>query len=437
MLTEIQCKNAKCPEGKAYIRLHHGGGLYLQVSAGGSKRWFWKYRFGGKERRVSLGSYPAVSLKQAGLNRDAERLKKEAGTDPGRARTAARKAVDGHSFEAVAWRWLAEHRQTVGISHATRCERWLRNDVLPFIGSVHIEEITWPLLRQNVLNRLAFGTATRSATVETAHRVKQMVGQIMRHAIDEEYKVTDVTAHMHGRLPVPASKNLAAVLEPKPLGEMLLAMRGYQGGPVVKTALQLAPLLAVRPFNLRTMTWAELDLEAALWTIPSEKMKLPQHKKQTHEDFVVPLPTQAVALIRELEPLTRRRSAYVFPGERGASRPISENTMNQALKTLGYSGEVQTIHGFRATFRTMGAERLDEQDRLLEACLAHAPTDPLGRSYNRAGFLDQRRALMQRWADYLDSLVEKAQSETPAPEVSDAPPEVFSEVSSGANHGHR
>jgi integrase len=254
-----------------------------------------------------------------------------------------------------------------------------------------------------VLQRLAYGNATRKPVLEIAHRVKQLIGMILRYAVATGRAERDCTADLKGFLPAHKAKNLPAITEPKRVGEVLRAIADYKGSAVVRSALRLAPLLAVRPGNLRAMEWAELDLEGGAWTIPAAKMKATKHEKETGQDFVVPLSTQTVAVLRELHPLTSH-GKYCFPSNRGQSRFISDNAMNLALKSLGFSGQEQTVHGFRAMFRTMAAQELDEQDRYLEAALAHKPNDALGTSYNRTKFLEQRRRIMQTWADYLDKL---------------------------------
>ena len=400
MLTDVQCKNAECPPGKTRARVACSGGLYLEVSPAGSKRWFWKYRKDGKEGRLALGSYPGVSLTMARKARDAAKLQKSEGCDPVQARKLEKfKAgrTDGDTFKAVALEWYGKRAPQWSPSHAERSKRQLERDLFPWIGNrpmpdIHAMELLAAL--QKVEERGA---------VETADRVLMLARQVWRYWLPTTGNTQrDITEGLKSRLTPYRSTKFAAIVDPVRLGELLRAIKTYKGGPIVRTALQLAPLLYQRPGNLRDMEWSELDLDAGLWTIPSMKMKRTKLEKELGEDHVVPMPGQAVALLRLLHPLTGH-GQYVFPGERSHDRPISDNSVRSALYSLNF-GKEQTWHGFRATARTVMIDQLDLNPLAIEANLAHAVKDANGRSYNRTQYLKQRFAQIQTWADYLDKL---------------------------------
>lgn len=241
--------------------------------------------------------------------------------------------------------------------------------------------------------------------VETADRGLMLARQVWRYGVATGRVGRDITGDLKGALSPYRGKHFAAVTEPVKLGELLRAIQAYKGGPIVRAALQLAPLLFQRPGELRGAAWAEVDLDAALWTIPAARMKRGKDGKENGDPHLVPLSTQAVKVLRELHPLTGH-GALVFPGERSHSRPISENSVRTAPIIMGYTPEIQTWHGFRATARTMLAERLDVDPLVIEAQLAHAVKDANGRAYNRTQYLAHRTKMMQRWADYLDRLRE-------------------------------
>lgn len=400
MLTDAQCRNAVCPPDKKQARFTDSGGMYLQVSLAGSKRWFLKYRIAGAEKQLALGSYPSVSLTAARKARDAAKLHKSAGRDPVAVRKIERlKATrtEGDTFKVVAMEWYGKQAPQWSESHAARSLRQLERDLFPWIGArpmadIHPMELLAAL--QKVEDRGA---------VETADRVLMLARQVWEYWLPTaEVQQRNITEGLKARLTPYRGKSFAAVVEPLRLGELLRAIKRYKGGPVVRTALQLAPLLYQRPGNLRMMEWVELDLDAALWTIPSMKMKRTKVEKEQGEAHVVPLPTQAVELLRELHPLTGH-GRYVFPGERSHDRPISDNSVRTALYALGF-GKEQTWHGFRATARTMLVDQLNLDPLAIEANLAHAVKDANGRSYNRTQYLKQRFDQIQRWADYLDKL---------------------------------
>ena len=400
MLTDAQCRNAICPPDKKQARFADAGGLYLQVSPAGSKRWFWKYRIYGVEKRLALGSYPAVNLKLARTARDDAKAQKSDGGDPMVARKVAKlKALTpaADTFEATAREWYAIRLDSWSSHYAIREKRNLEKDLFPFLGSRHIGEIEAIELLATVRR------VEERGALDVAHRVLTTAGQVWRYAVATGRAQRDVSTDIRGALKPHHGKHFAAITDPLALGKLIRVIRGYQGGPIVRAALQLAPLLFQRPGELRAAAWAEFDLDAAMWTIPSSRMKRSVEGKQNGNPHQVPLSTQAVAILRKLQPLTGQ-GALVFHGERSHDRPISDNTLRAALLTLGYGPDVQSVHGFRATARTLLAEELNIDPLVIEAQLAHAVKDANGRAYNRTQYLKHRVSMMQQWADFLDKL---------------------------------
>ena len=400
MLTDAQCRNAVCPPDKKQVRFTDAGGMYLQVSPAGSKRWFLKYRLAGAEKQLALGSYPDVILTAARKAREAAKLEKSAGRDPVQARKVAKlKALTpaADTFEATALEWYAMKLDSWSSHYAIREKRNLEKDLFPFLGSRHIGEIKAIELLATVRR------VEERGALDVAHRVLTTAGQVWRYAVATCRAERDVSADIRGALKPHHGKHFAAITEPLELGKLIRVIRGYQGGPIVRAALQLAPLLFQRPGELRAAAWAEFDLDAAMWTIPSTRMKRSVEGKQNGNPHQVPLSTQAVAILRKLQPLTGH-GALVFHGERSHDRPISDNTLRAALLTLGYGPDVQSVHGFRATARTLLAEELNIDPLVIEAQLAHAVKDANGRAYNRTQYMKHRASMMQHWADYLDKL---------------------------------
>lgn len=400
MLTDKHCKNATCPPDKKRARLTDAAGLYLEVSPAGSKRWFWKTYAGGKEGRMALGSYPAMGLADARKARDAAKLHKSAGGDPVQARKVERlKATNpgGDTFKAVALEWYGKQSPHWSLAHASRSLRQLERDLFPWLGARRLKEIE-PVELLATLRKIE-----ERGAIETADRGLMLCRQVWRYGVATGRVERDIAADLKGALSPYRGKHFAAITDPLKLGELLRAIHAYRGGPVVRAALQLAPLLFQRPGELRGAAWAEVDLDAALWTIPAARMKRGKEGKENGDPHLVPLPRQAVEILRGLHGYTGH-GAMVFPGERNHDRPISENSVRTALITLGYTPDTQTWHGFRATARTMLAERLDCDPLVIEAQLAHAVKDANGRAYNRTQYLQHRAAMMQAWADYLDKL---------------------------------
>lgn len=391
-LTDIAIR--KATPGAKPKKLADGSGLYLLVNPTGSKLWRWKYRVRGREKLLALGAYPDVSLGDARMACMAARQKLAQGIDPGAERQATKRAqtkaeqqaVD--TFEAVARAWM--DRQEVSEATASK-NRWIMETFLfPKIGKRPIAEIT-PRELLAVLRSIE-----ESGKLETAHRAKVKAGQVFRFAILEGKVESDPTASLRGALKTRRAKHHAAVTDPLKMGELLRAIDGFAGQPVTLAALRLSPLFFVRPGELRHAEWSEMDLDGAMWRIPAEKMKM----KAPH---LVPLSPQAIAILRDLYPLTGN-GRYVFPGLRSSSRPMSENTVTAALRRLGYSGDEMTAHGFRS----MAATRLNEMGwnpDAIERQLAHAESNKVREAYTHtAQYLEERKRMMMAWADYLDAL---------------------------------
>jgi integrase len=389
-LTVTAIRNAK-PADKVQ-RLFDGRGLYLEITPSGARYWRLKYRHAGKEKRLALGVYPVVSLADARKLRDAARKGLSEGRDPSAERKAGKaRAVlsAATTFEGVARDWLASQQRKLTAATYAKAERTLEANVFPWIGARPMTEIDAPELLA-VLKRIE----ARGAN-ETAHRVKARVGQVFRYAIAHGTATRDPSADLRGALAPVVSRSHAAITDPAMVGELLRALDSYAGQLATRCALRVAPLLFVRPGELRHAEWAEFDLDAAEWRIPAHKMKM-------REAHVVPLPTQAMAILRELQPLTGR-GRYLFPGLRTIGEPMSENTVNAALRRLGYDKDTMTGHGFRA----MASTRLNEfgwAPDVIERQLAHAERNKVRAAYNRAQYMGERRKMMQAWADYLDGL---------------------------------
>lgn len=390
-LSDAKIRNAK-PQAKE-VKYFDGGGLFLLVTPTGGRLWRLKYRHAGKEKQLALGSYPEVSLSDARDRRDAARKQISAGIDPGEVRKAEKMTGSeraANTFEAVAREWHARQEAVWTEGHAERTMQRLERDVFRCIGVRPISEITAPELLA-VFRRIE----SRGAH-ETAHRARFVCGQIFRYAVATGRAERDPAADLKGALTPLKVRHHAAITDPKEIAPLLRAIDGYQGSFVVKSALQLAPLVFVRPGELRQAEWAEIDFDAAEWNIPAERMKM----KVAH---LVPLSSQALLIFRELHALTGN-SRYVFPSGRSFARPMSNNAVNAALRRMGYGTDEMTGHGFRAMARTILDEVLQVRVDFIEHQLAHAVKDPNGRAYNRTAHLAERRKMMQLWADYLDGL---------------------------------
>ena len=390
-LSDTAIRKAPLPDKPR--KLTDGGGLYLLLNPNGSKWWRFKYRYGGKEKLLSLGTYPDTGLADAREKRDAARKQLAAGVDPGAHRKAEKAAGEeraANSFEVVAREWHTKQSKSWVELHASRILLRLENDIFPWLGNHPIANITAKELLATV-NRIA----DRGA-VESAHRVLQNCGQVFRYAIATGRAERNPAADLKGALPSVKQKHLAAITDPNAIGALLRAIDAYRGSFVTKCALRLAPLVFVRPGELRQAEWAEFDLDHAQWNLPAEKMKM-------REPHLVPLAPQAVSILKELQALTGR-GRYLFPSARSPQRPMSNNAVLSALRRMGYTTDEMSGHGFRAMARTILDEVLHFRPDYIEHQLAHAVKDPNGRAYNRTAHLAERRKMMAGWADYLDAL---------------------------------
>jgi len=372
-------------------RLFDEKGLYLEVHPAGGKWWRFKYRFGGKEKRLSLGVYPETSLADARTKRDEARAQVAEGIDPGvnrKAVKAARADRAANSFEVVAREWFEKQSAGWVESHGGRILKRLERDIFPWLGGRPIAEMAPPELLA-ALRRIE-----ERGAIETAHRALANCGQVFRYAIATGRATSDPSRDLRGALASIKGDHFAAITDPKRVPDLLRAIDGYQGTLTVRCALRLAPLVFVRPGELRGAQWADIDLETAEWRFTVSKTKT---------EHIVPLSRQAVEILKELKPLTGG-GRYVFPGARSPKRPMSENAILAALRGAGIPREEMTGHGFRAMARTLLDEALHVPAHLIEHQLAHAVRDPLGRAYNRTAHLPERHAMMQQWADYLDKL---------------------------------
>jgi integrase len=405
--------------GKAR-KLSDGAGLVLEARPTGAGWWRLRYWRDGREGMLSLGTYPDTGLRDARDKRDAARKLIAAGGDPSAARKTekAARALQREAqaladaglprpgtFEHVAREWLATiHEGKVSKGHAERTRIRLEQDAFPWLGRRPIDEIESPELLQCLRKIEARGA------IETAHRVKNACGQVFRYGIAIGACQRNPAADLKDALKPVDTKHHAAIVEPKAAGALLRDVMAYEGHPVTRAALQLSALLLLRPGELRQMEWAWVDLDGAMLTVPPEVMKRNKAEKRDGPPHLVPLAVQAVAILRELQPLTGGEGRrYVFPSLLTGERCMSENTVRGALRRMGYGNDDMTAHGFRAMARTMIAERLGVAPEVIEAQLAHTVGDALGRAYNRTQFAEQRRDMMGKWADYLDRLREGAQ----------------------------
>lgn len=388
-LSDIAIRSAK-PREKAY-KLADGGGMYLEVSPAGGKWWRLKYRYDGKEKRLSLGTYPEVGLREAREKRDDLRKLLAAGVDPGESRKAVKASkaeAAANSFEAVAREWFAKYSPRWAPSHADKLIQRLERDIFPWLGKRPVSEIS----AADVLDALR--RIEDRGALETAHRARQNCSQVFRYAIATRRADRDPTADLRGALPPVIHKHFAAVTDPVKVGELLRKLDGYKGHFVTRCALRLAPLFFVRPGELRTALWADIDLEAGEWRYMVTK---------TSTQHIVPLARQAIETLRELHALTGG-GQYVFPNARTRTKPMSDAALSAALKRLGIANTEMSPHGFRAMARTILDEVLHVRPDYIEHQLAHAVRDANGRAYNRTAHLPERRKMMQQWADYLDTL---------------------------------
>lgn len=391
MLTDVKVRMAK-PDQKQ-VKLFDGNGLFILITPSGGKCWRLKYRFAGKEKLLALGTYPEVSLSEAREKRAAARKQLSAGIDPGAVRKAQKmtgRNGEGNDFELVAREWHSKQSSVWVPSYTDKMIRSLERHIFPWLGSRPINEIKAPELL------ITLRRIESRGRLDTAHRMRFICGQVFRYAIATGRAEHDHAADLRGALSPVKEKHHAAMTSPLKVGELLRAIDGYEGHFVVQCALRLAPLVFVRPGELRQAEWVEIDLDEAVWNIPAHKMKM----KEPH---LVPLSSQAAEILWDLQPLTGA-GRYVFPSARSFGRPMSNNAILAALRRMGFSKDEMSGHGFRAMARTILDEVLQVRPDFIEHQLAHAVRDPNGRAYNRTAHLMERRRMMQTWADYLDGL---------------------------------
>lgn len=401
-LTDTEIR--KTAPRETQYRLADGGGMYLEVKPSGAKYWRLKYRFNGKEKVLALGVYPTVSLKDAREKREAAKRVLAGGDDPGVAKKTEKRIKRlsaENSFEAISLEWHAKFSPALSKSHGDKMLSLLKLAVNPYIGARPIADLEPPDVL-DVMHRIE-----RTGAVSQAHRVRVLIGQVMRYAIATGRAKRDIAADLKGAIPPVRIKHHAAITDPAKLGDLLRAIHAYKGSPVVGAALQFSPLVFQRPGEIRGAEWAEIDLDAAMWTIPAARMKRNKTGKEFGPDHLVPLSSQAVKLLRDQRTKTGK-SKYVFPSRYSPERCMSDPAMSVAFKRMGFDADTALPHGWRATARTLAVEELGFPAEVVEMQLAHDVRDSLGRAYNRTQWLDKRRELMQRWADYLDGLREKA-----------------------------
>lgn len=383
--------HAAKPRAKPY-KLFDGGGLYLLVRPDGSRYWRFKYRIDGTEKLISLGVFDEVSLKRARKLHEGARDLLQAGIDPSEQRKVAkanRRTAAENTFEAVAREWFDKKSRTWAKNNADIVIRRLEKDVFPKIGGDPISKLTGPKLLE------VLRAVEGRGAIESAHRIRQYINSIFLYAIQTHRVEANPTPHS-GALTPPIKGKFASITDAKGVGALMRSIRGYQGTHVVTLALRLAPLVFVRPGEIRSAEWAELDLDSAEWVIPAERMKM----RRPH---LVPLSTEAVEILRELHQITGK-GRYLFPSERCLARPISENTLNAALRTLGYSKEQMTAHGFRHMASTLLHESRKWRSEVIERQLAHSDRNAIRAVYNAAEYLEERRQMMEWWADRLNTL---------------------------------
>ncbi|MDI3384019.1 tyrosine-type recombinase/integrase [Xenophilus aerolatus] len=392
-LTDTFVKQVKHQGSAIGERYADGGGMYLRVKAAG-KYWRLDYRVHGKPQTLGLGVYPEVSLAKARKRRDRAREQLADGINPGAAKRAEKLALASaaaNTFEVVGRDWLRTTSNKRADVTQAKVTSWLERDVFPAIGRIPVADLT----AKDVLERVARKMETRGVH-ESVHRVVQICSQVLRFGVATGRVDRDVTADLRGALVPVETSHYSAITDPKKVGQLMRSIAGYSGHPTTAAALKLSPLVFLRPGELRAAEWTEFNLDAAEWRLPAAKMKM-------GVEHLVPLSRQAVEILQHIWPVTGH-GRYVFPSIRTGERCMSENTINAALRAMGYGADVMTAHGFRAMARTVLDEVLEQRVDLIEHQLAHAVKDANGRAYNRTAHLPARRQMMQRWADYLDEV---------------------------------
>ena len=399
-LTDTFAKNIKHTGAPAGDKHTDGGGMYMLVNAGG-KYWRMNYRFDDKRKTLALGVYPAVSLAKARQRREKARELLADGIDPSvakRTEQLATAVAGANTFELVAREFHKSKSDSWSTSYAAKWLRGLEKDLFPYLGALPLATITAPMLLD------ALRRVEKRGAIESAHTLRQTAGQVFMYGVQTGRCERNPAPDLNGALKPVNVKHMAAILEPFKVGELLRAIEGYSGQPMTRAALALSALLFQRPGNIRQMEWGWVNVDDAMLIIPSQDMKRRKHQKVNGRPHLVPLAPQSLAYLAELRPLTGH-GRYVFPSLRTGERPMSDNTINAALRRMGFSQDEMSAHGFRATARTLMIERMSGISAdVIEAQLAHGKSGPLGMAYDRAEFMEQRRKMMIEWADYLDKL---------------------------------
>jgi integrase len=392
MLTDSAIRAAKSKTGKT-VKLSDGGGLQLWVQASGSKLWNLAYRFAGKQRKLAIGSYPCIGLKEARAKREEAKKLLASGVDPSQQKRLLKLASEtqkADSFEAISTEVLDKKRREGRSETTVSKAQWLLGLAIPALGSRPIADITATEVL-SILRQVEAG-----GRYETARRLRAIIGQTFRFAVATGRGVNDPTSALRGALTAPVVQHRAAIIEPLPFGALLRVIDGYDGTLEVRFALQLLALTFTRPGELRLATWKEFDFESGVWTIPAIRMKM----RRAHR---VPLAPQTMALLEELSTFTGRYE-LLFPGVRSPSRPLSENTLNAALRRLGYGRDDMSSHGFRAAASSLLNECGKWNADAIEAQLAHVEANGVRKAYARAEYWAERVEMMAYWADRLDEL---------------------------------
>jgi integrase len=397
-LTELSLKNAK--PGPTTRRMSDGSGLFLEINKNGSKYWRMAYRFAGKQKLLAFGVYPSVSLIKA--REAAQNAKKELaeGKDPGIIRKIDKLIGDRNdSFQFVAYEWLEKFKNQWSDTHLKSISGRLKLHVFPWIGDRPVGEITAPEML-SVLRRIE-----ARGHLENAHRALTNSGQVFRYAIATGRAERNPCADLKGAIPPPSVKHMSSITDPKEVGELMRAISRYPGSTLTRCALQLTAYVFLRSKEIRFAEWSEIDFDKQEWHIPIKKMKGSKKDKDANLTafHLVPLASQVINLLQEAHALSGK-GKYVFPGLRSSDKPLSDATLTNALRRMGYTQEELHVHGLRATARTLIRQELGFDEEPIERQLAHAVKGPLGAAYNRANFIEERRKMMQAWADYLDSL---------------------------------
>lgn len=394
-------KNAKPKADGKPADYADGGGLRLHVTTSG-KHWHYRYRWDGKSKELSLGTYPSISLKEARERHEEARDLLARGINPSSYRKqmkAEKAAMNRRSFQTITLEWMARSLRVWSAGHAKHVQRAFEKDIFPIIGAMQINEI-----KPADIIRLVQRVEERG-TGDTARRIKQYINQVYKYAVTLELTERNPAADIDNNIILKplTRKHFATLTDPIKIGQLLRDMDAYQGTLVVRCALQLSALVMLRPGELRAAEWAEIDLDQAIWRIPIKRMKARQHIKAANQSlYFVPLSRQAVEIFRELQPYTGRFK-YVFPNIRRAKQPLSDNAVRTALRAMGYDNDMMTPHGFRGMASSL-LNQLGWNPDAIERQLAHKDTNQIRVAYNRAEYLEERREMLQAWADYLDTL---------------------------------